>query len=165
MRKWTPNIRSPNSDDLGLSAAWVGIGSRLFWIYGVKLGATFAIALSFGLALSAQAQSPAPTVSFQKQVYPIFENYHCLQCHSPSGIGEIASGLDLSTYKGLRQGSAQGVAIVPRFSDRSPMMRLLNNNWDSGNTESLRMPPMGPRLSAQDLKTITDWIDQGARDN
>lgn len=128
-------------------------------------GLAVTIAIGFAVEIPVQAESSAPPVSFSKQVFPIFENYHCLQCHSPAGIGEIASGLDLSTYKGLRQGSAQGVALVPRFSSRSPMIRLLKDNWDSGNPESLKMPPMGPRLSPQDLKTITDWIDQGALDN
>lgn len=149
---------------LMINAYFSYLSERSSAISGVILGTTAALMLTFGLVTSAHADANQPTVSFKKQVYPIFEA-HCLMCHSPSGVGEIASSLDLSSYKGLRQGSIHGVALVPHFADRSPMMRVLTSNWDSSNTEALRMPPLGPRLSPQDIKTIRDWINQGALDN
>jgi len=161
MRKIAQN--PPIRDSFGTGVPVAGPTIARACAFAITIVSTATIVI--GLTLPTQADPSGPEVSFSKQVYPIFENYRCLTCHSPAGIGEIASGLDLSTYKGLRQGSAQGVAIVPRFADRSPMMRLLNNNWDSGNPESLKMPPMGPRLSAQDLKIVSDWINQGAKDN
>jgi hypothetical protein len=30
---------------------------------------------------------------------------------------------------------------------------------------SVKMLPLGPPLAAQGLKTINDWIDQGAKNN
>jgi hypothetical protein len=45
------------------------------------------------------------------------------------------------------------------------MMRYLKDNWESKNLYALKMPPLGPRLSPEDLKLISDWIDQGAKNN
>jgi hypothetical protein len=117
----------------------------------------------YGTLLPASAQTTAP-VSFQNQVMPIFEKY-CVSCHSPGGVGHIAAGLDLTNYRELRSGSVGGVALVPYHSDRSPMMRYLKDNWTSNSPNALKMPPVGPQLSAIDLKTISDWIDQGAKNN
>ena len=44
-------------------------------------------------------------------------------------------------------------------------MRYLKDNWESNNPNDLKMPPLGPRLSPEDLKVISDWIDQGAKNN
>ncbi len=130
------------------------------------IGMVVMIAVGFDLAFVSQAGAADAPVSFQKQVMPIFSK-NCTMCHSPGGLGEITSSLDLTSYKSLRMGSAGGVAIVPGFASRSPMMRYLKENWDSKNPEALKMPPppYGGKLSAQDLKTITDWIDQGAKNN
>lgn len=123
------------------------------------------LALGAGLSMTtAWAQTSASPVSFQKQVMPIFDKY-CVSCHSPGGVGHIAASLDLTSYRELRSGSVGGVALVPYHSERSPMMRYLKDNWTSSNPNALKMPPVGPQLSADDLKTISDWIDQGAKNN
>jgi mono/diheme cytochrome c family protein len=129
----------------------------------LAMGAVATVALGFGWALPAAAATPGP-VSFQKQVLPIFEA-HCIACHSLGGVGVTASALDLTSYKDLRYGSVRGVALVPFHSDRSPMMRYLKDDWESKNQYALKMPPLGPRLSPEDLKLISDWIDQGAKNN
>ena len=121
--------------------------------------------LAFGISClqPSVAATPGP-VSFEKQVLPIFES-HCIACHSSGGVGQISSALNLTSYKELRYGSVRGVALVPFHSDRSPMMRYLKDNWESDNPNALKMPPLGPRLSPDDLKLIRDWIDQGAKNN
>ncbi len=132
----------------------------------VPIAAVVAVILAgsmLGAISPASAQTAAP-VSFQKQVMPIFEKY-CVSCHSPGGVGHIASSLDLTNYRELRSGSIAGVALVPFHSDRSPMMRYLKDNWTSNSPNALKMPPVGPQLSGEELKTISDWIDQGAKNN
>lgn len=106
----------------------------------------------------------ADTVSYAKQVQPIFDA-SCVACHSAGQLGAIASHLDLTSYAGLRAGSNRGLEIIPRHSDRSPMLKLLDDNWRSANSELLRMPPFGPKLSDEQLATLRNWIDQGAEDN
>src|SRR5579863_5761788 len=100
----------------------IGIGLR--WTLPSQLPVVAAVTLML-TALMPVAASPASaqtaaTVSFQKQVMPIFEKY-CVSCHSPGGVGHIASSLDLTNYRELRSGSVGGVALVPYHSDRSPM--------------------------------------------
>lgn len=120
--------------------------------------------IGIGFVLPSQAAPPEPKVSFEKQVMPIFQE-HCLSCHSPGGVGYIATNMDLSSYKELRMGSSGGVTIIPFHADRSPLMRYLKDNWHSTNKSALKMPPVGPQLSPHDLQVISDWIDQGAKNN
>jgi hypothetical protein len=133
-------------------------------LFAGVIGATAAVALAHGLVLSSQAAPVEAKISFANQVLPIFEA-HCIGCHSPGGVGEISSSMDLSSYKELRMGSIAGVALVPFHADHSPIMRYLKDNWKSNDREALKMPPLGPQLSAGDLKIISDWIDQGAKNN
>jgi len=116
------------------------------------------------VARPSQAAPLEPKVSFANQVMPIFEA-HCLSCHSPGGVGYIATNMDLSTYKQLRMGSIGGVTVIPFHADRSPLMRYLKDNWHSTDKNALKMPPLGPQLSPHDLQVISDWIDQGAKNN
>jgi mono/diheme cytochrome c family protein len=122
-------------------------------------GAAFFIGVAMPLQATAQ-----PTVSFSKQVLPIFES-HCIQCHSTGGVGQISSSMSLMSYKDLRDGGIHGVALVPFHSDRSPIIRYLKDDWKSENPNALKMPPLGPPLPDSDIKLIADWIDQGAKNN
>src|SRR5579863_5553918 len=100
----------------------IGIGLRRTTPSQLPVAAAVALMLTglMPVAVSpAFAQTAAP-VSFQKQVMPIFEKY-CVSCHSPGGVGHIASSMDLTNYRELRSGSVGGVALVPYHSDRSPM--------------------------------------------
>ena len=132
-------------------------------VFHIAAGAVATIALGINCVEPAVAATPAP-VSFAKQVLPIFES-HCIACHSAGGVGQITSGRNLTSYTELRYNSIHGIALVPFHSDRSPMMRYLKDNWESNNPNDLKMPPLGPRLSPEDLKVISDWIDQGAKNN
>ena len=127
------------------------------------VGAT-TLATAVGIVTPSQAVTAQQTVSFQEQVLPILQS-HCVACHSPGGVGYISVSLDLRSYKALRSGSAGGIAVIPFHPRRSPLMRVLDVDWNSKNINSLRMPPMGPKLSPEDLNTISAWIKQGAKDN
>jgi mono/diheme cytochrome c family protein len=118
-------------------------------------------------------QSPAPAaqttpsdkpVSYKDQVQPIFDA-HCTMCHAPGGVGYISMSVDLRNYKELMRGSSAGVAIIPYHPDRSPLMRVLVDDWNSPDQNALRMPPLGPQLSRDDLDTISRWIKDGAKNN
>jgi hypothetical protein len=134
----------------------LGLDRRLAVIIGIA-------GVVLGVAQARTPTSDAP-VSFKKQVLPIFEQ-HCNMCHAPGGVGYIAVDLDLRTYKGLMSGSVAGVAIVPYHPDRSPFMRVLVDAWHSPYENALKMPPLGPQLSAGELDKISRWIKQGAKDN
>ena len=122
-------------------------------------------------ARSEETAASEPTISFQRQVLPIFEQ-HCVSCHSLGALGAISSHLDLTSYRGLREGSVAGTIIIPYHAERSPLMRYVKYNWQSSDKKtqsndksSLKMPPLGPQLSLQEIEDISDYINQGAKNN
>lgn len=97
------------------------------------------------------AQQPA-AIDYGKQVQPILDN-NCTACHKGSGA---PAGLHLDSAAGLMKGSDSGGVIVPGKSKDSLLIQRISDT--TGN----QMPPTGP-LSKDQIKTITDWVDQGAK--
>jgi mono/diheme cytochrome c family protein len=119
----------------------------------------YAIALAATLSISA-ASAAEPTASFKEDVQPILMG-RCVSCHSPNGEGYQASGLDLTSYKGIMAGTKFGPMIVPGDPDSSNLMRLLD--WRT--SPQLRMPHNKKQLSVCDRNDLRAWIRQGAKDN
>jgi mono/diheme cytochrome c family protein len=119
----------------------------------------YAIALAATLSISA-ASAAEPTASFKEDVQPILVG-RCVSCHSPNGEGYQASGLDLTSYKGIMAGTKFGPMIVPGDPDSSNLMRLLD--WRT--SPQLRMPHNKKQLSVCDRNDLRAWIRQGAKDN
>jgi mono/diheme cytochrome c family protein len=105
-------------------------------------------------------QRKSPRTSFQEDVVPVLQG-RCVSCHSPSGEGFKASGLDLTSYKGVLAGTKFGPMVVPGEPDSSNLMRLLD--WRV--SPQLRMPHSKKQLSVCDRNAIRSWIRQGAKDN
>lgn len=102
-------------------------------------------------AICLVAQQP-PTVQYSKQVQPILDA-KCTSCHK--GANAPAT-LHLDSAAGLMTGSDSGKVIVPGDSKKSVLVQRISDT--TGN----QMPPSGP-LSKAEIKTITDWVDQGAK--
>ena len=104
--------------------------------------------------LSLGAIASADQIDFVRDVRPIFVR-HCSRCH---GSAKQKSGLRLdiksAAFKG---GDAYGPSIVPGHADDSPLIKLVR-----GDEEGLRMPPSGNPLTAAELSTLTNWINEGA---
>ena len=101
-----------------------------------------------------------PEVSFKDDILPIFKE-RCQKCHRPRlrGTGRDgippAGGLDLTSYKS----AMRGAVIDPGWSEDSPIVVRIST------TAAAKMPPVGPRLSEEQIQLIIDWIDQGAENN
>ncbi len=78
----------------------------------------------------------------------------CGSCHSGS---QPAAKLQLDSLAALANGGASGPAIRAGDSQHSPLF-LRISSADS----SLRMPPTGKPLTAEQIRTIKDWINAGA---
>src|SRR6266851_7659400 len=114
--------------------------------------------MSFATCLMAILAVPllrAGDPSYQRDVRPILDK-HCTSCHQPASK---QSDLDLTTYAGFQAGGKRGAAFVAGSPETSLVVQFI--------TVALMpsMPFGQPPLAANDVSTIRDWIESGARDD
>src|SRR5258708_519427 len=108
---------------------------------------------SIGLAADPPAAKGAE-VDFDRDIAPSFAA-RCHECHSPE---KAEGGLKLSTRKNVLADLDSGnKAVVPTKPDESELLRRVLATDDSE-----RMPPEGKPLSAEEIKLLRSWIEQGA---
>jgi Planctomycete cytochrome C len=112
------------------------------------------------LLVSCDATPPAAQVSFSQQIQPILAE-RCLECHDAGGAGAVASGLNLSSYDGLRKGTKFGPVIKPGDSLSSTLIILVEGRADP----AINMPHGRLPLSKAQIQSLRQWIDQGANNN
>ena len=76
----------------------------------------------------------------------------CGGCH---GASQQLSGFSLLTREAALRGGAHGASIVPGKSGESPLMKRLLGEIEPS-------MPLGGKLTAGEIETIRQWIDQGA---
>ena len=100
-------------------------------------------------------------VSFSQDVRPILDK-NCIRCHQAGGLGEVASGFNMSTYDSLIKGAKFGPMIIPGDVEGSNMLVLMEGRADP----SISMPHDQQKpIPAEEIKTIRLWIEQGAKNN
>ena len=126
-----------------------------------KLYFLLVLATPFFLAGCDGSEKAQHQVSYSKQIIPILQTY-CLECHVPNAPGQLASGLDMSTHQSLMKGTKFGSVIKAGDSLSSTLVILVEGRGDP----SIKMPH-GDRagLTAAEIKTLRQWIDQGAANN
>ena len=148
------------------------IRSRLF--APVLLGATILIAgcggsQATGSAPAAATTAPAPKaasttappaapaagqVSFKTDIQPIFASA-CAGCHGQAG------GLSLASLADVMKGGKDGAVVKPGDADGSLLVQKVKGTQTIG----ARMPRGGSPLPDDQIKKISDWVAQGAKDN
>ena len=130
----------------------------------VAIAAAIAAGSICGLGVPGSTRTAAavePAVTFREDVLPVFLG-RCVSCHAaPNGEGYKASGLNLTTYKGVMAGTKFGAMVIPGDPDSSNLMRLLD--WRV--SPQLRMPHNKKQLSVCDRDAVRAWIREGAKDN
>lgn len=120
--------------------------------------ATIVCALAIGLQLSVSDRL-VYAIDFERDVRPILAE-RCWECHS---VKEQNGGLRLDdpsaiVIRGAKATTDSGqAAIVPGQTQHSELLRRI-----ASSNEDDRMPPEGPRLSSQQIQTLTTWIATGA---
>jgi len=101
-------------------------------------------------------------VSYQQDVAPILQS-RCIKCHTaPDGSGYKATGLELNSYDAVMQGTIYGPIIVAGDSRRSIFNMLVEGR--AGKLQ--RMPHQEQDgLSEEEIRLLSDWVNQGALDN
>ncbi|MCA8993009.1 MAG: hypothetical protein KDA88_13555 [Planctomycetaceae bacterium] len=102
----------------------------------------------------AQGTGDAAPVSFVKDVAPIIDQ-KCVRCH---GADNPRKNLRLDTFAGWRRGGQSGPLLAPGNAAASLIGARLSAPMDQG-----RMPPNGEALADEEMKTIANWINQGAK--
>lgn len=104
---------------------------------------------------------PIDTAYFSTEVSPIFTQ-HCWVCHPDMG------GLDLGAteaYNALVNVTTTGYSPQKRIVPGDPSASVLWHKVSGSPDYGINMPPNGTYLSIEELRTIRDWIEQGALNN
>ena len=80
----------------------------------------------------------------------------CTDCH---GEAKQKGGLRLDSPEWLLKGGHDGAVLVPGKPESSKLYTLAAAPMDAED----KMPPKGPRLTAEQLATLTGWIAAGAK--
>lgn len=114
---------------------------------------------------------PSTPVSFQEDVLQgIFAKpgTGCFECHHPGAanpIGIEIGGLDLSTWENVKKGGGSAAAfptVVPGDPCASAIVQKVKPGPPFGNRMPRNAPPF---LTAIEIRTLSDWIAEGALDN
>ena len=73
-------------------------------------------------------------------------------CHVAGGPG----GIDLRTYNAVIAGGSKGAIVIAGDAGESELVKQIVEG---------KMPPNGPPLPAAQIQLITDWINEGAKNN
>jgi hypothetical protein len=112
------------------------------------------LAVCVGTVANVQAASISRTVSFLKDIQPIFTN-SCYECHGPE---KQKSGLRLDQKSAALKGGDTGPLLVPGKSAESLLIQLVTE----GKADIARMPKKKDPLTAEQITLLRAWIDQGA---
>jgi hypothetical protein len=102
---------------------------------------------------AAQEIPPAASVKvdFARDIEPLLSK-RCYICH---GAQQQMSGLRLDQKDAALKGGASGIDIRPGKSAESRLIRLV------AGLEKKAMPPVGARLTVEEVGLLRAWIDQG----
>lgn len=96
----------------------------------------------------------AADVDFVRDVQPILQE-HCYSCH---GQEKQTSGLRLDIKsEAFKGGDGWGPFVIEGDPDASPLIELVSDD-----DEDSRMPPDDEPLSAEQIATLTAWVQHGA---
>jgi cytochrome c553 len=122
-------------------------------------------AVAFAPAVGKQDTDKTPKkVSFAKDIMPIIED-RCLRCHTEEKSNP--SELYMDSYSSLMEGGKHGPPIIPGSAEKSIIVKKLGTSTPFGDRMPLkrRNAPVGNYLSDEQIQLISNWINQGAKDN
>ena len=113
------------------------------------------------IVVVAGCQRTPAEVSYKTDVAPILDK-HCKSCHTPGQAGYVASGFDLQGYDSLMKGTRYGPVVLPGDPLTSALVMLIEGRVDP----SIKMPHGGVNpMTDAEIKTIRQWVEQGAKNN
>ncbi len=112
------------------------------------------VVLGFAAPLRSAPAPAAGPVDFARDIQPILAS-RCLDCH---GSEKPKASLSLTSRRAALVGGKSGLpAVIAGNSAASPIFQRITTH----DSQSV-MPQKGDRLSAAQIATLRNWIDQGA---
>jgi Protein of unknown function (DUF1553)/Protein of unknown function (DUF1549)/Planctomycete cytochrome C/F5/8 type C domain len=105
----------------------------------------------FASMLGAGVLSAGEPALFSERVAPLLRQ-RCASCHNPT---KKRGGLDLTTRERLLAGGDTGPAVKPGLSADSLLLQMVAG-------AEAKMPKKGPKLTADEVAALRQWIDDGA---
>lgn len=106
------------------------------------------------VAVVAVGQSKGPAkVDFTKQIKPILVK-SCVGCHSSA---RPAGGLALDNNDGIKKGGESGALFTAGKGKDSLLVKYLDGR------KKPQMPKKAAPLTADQIKMVTQWIDEGGK--
>jgi cytochrome c len=93
---------------------------------------------------------------YTEKVRPILQT-NCGKCHLDINK---KGGLSLETHASTLKGGRDGVVVVPGDPAGSMLVKLIRHEGPPDDPKP--MPPKAPKISDEDIATITAWIKAGA---
>lgn len=116
-----------------------------------------ALLLAAGIVALAQ-ESPKVTIPKGANSYETLRPYFKENCFSCHGDGRNRGGFSLETYESMMAGGEDGQMIKRGDGEGSPFVKYLRGKLQP------QMPRKRPPLPDADIKAISDWIQQGAKE-
>ncbi|MBC7863662.1 MAG: hypothetical protein IAF38_11855 [Bacteroidia bacterium] len=85
-------------------------------------------------------------------------------CHNNASY-TAAAGLNLSTWDKMFEGGTGSACVIPYRSDFSTLCYFVNTYSDMGTMIAPTMPIGKPALSREEVTTLYDWINAGAKNS
>lgn len=115
----------------------------------------------FALVALSGCEPAEQEVSYAADVRPILQKY-CADCHVAGEPGYEASGLSMESYETLMKGTRYGPVVRPGDSLDSVLTMLVEGRADP----SIKMPHGDrPGPTEAEIKMLSLWVDQGAKNN
>ncbi len=112
------------------------------------------ISLQLG-QVGAQEDASKPEF-YTAKVKPIFDA-NCARCH---GGANHRGGLNMDTREALLKGGHDGAVITPGDPSASLLVKLIRHEGPA--SDPMPMPPNKPKISDEDIATVTKWVKAGA---
>ncbi len=105
-----------------------------------------------------QPKPDAGPVSFSQDVQPMLSK-HCGVCHGDMG------GVSLASYQDIMKPDRPEPIVVPGDPDQSVLVTVIQEAKMPAILPDVHDPLGGSPLTDRQLRTLREWVRQGAKDN